>query len=105
MANENALNMNAILREINAARRTNRNMGAPAPALNPNAPSWSPSRLNPNAPSWSPPELPDEQVMNAYLREINQARGANMPNQRRRKNRKTRKNRKSRKNRKASRRA
>ena len=93
MANENALNMNAILREINAARRTNRNMGAPAPAL------------NPNAPSWSPPELPDEQVMNAYLREINQTRAANMPNQRRRKNRKTRKSRKSnRKSRKSNRR-
>lgn len=104
MANSNAVNMNALLREINAARRANQNMRSPSAPLNPAAPVWRPA-LNPAAPEWTPREVPDEQVMNSYLREINNVRRANMPNQRRRKNRKTRKNRKSRKNRKASRRA
>jgi hypothetical protein len=58
--------------------------------------------MNPAAPAFVPAEIPDEQVMNAYLREMNNVRRANMPNQRRRK---TRKNRKSRKSRKGSRRA
>ena len=116
--NSNAVNMNALLREINATRRANRNMRGPSAPLNPAAPVWNPpaSRLNPAAPAWNPPargmnpaapafvpaEIPDEQVMNAYLREMNNVRRANMPNQRRRK---TRKNRKSRKSRKGSRRA
>ncbi len=125
----NAVNMNALLREINAARRANNNRNgaaapaAPAPGMNPMAQPYYPPGLNPAAPAWNPPapgmnpmaqpyyppglnpaaapfvpEVPDAQRMNAYLREINQMRRANMPNnQRRRKNRKTRKNRKSRK--------
>lgn len=122
----NAVNMNRLLREINNARRANRNMNPAAP-LNPAAAPYYPPGQNPMAPAWNPvpgrnpaaapyyppgrnpaavpfvpAEVPDAQVMNAYLREINQTRRANMPNQRRRK---TRKNRKSRKNRKASRRA
>jgi hypothetical protein len=101
MANSNAVNMNALLREINATRRANRNMRGPSAPLNPNAPVWRPA-LNPAAPEWTPREVPDEQVMNSYLREMNQVRRANMPAQRRRK---TRKNRKSRKSRKGSRRA
>jgi hypothetical protein len=120
----NSVNMNRLLREINNTRRANRNMNAAAP-LNPAAAPFYPAGMNPAAPAWNPPlnpaaapfypagmnpaaapfvpaEVPDAQVMNAYLREINANRRANMPNQRRRK---TRKNRKSRKNRKASRRA
>jgi len=130
----NAVNMNALLREINAARRANNNRNGaaapaapapmgPAPGMNPMAQPYYPPGLNPAAPAWNPPapgmnplaqpyyppglnpaaapfvpEIPDAQRMNAYLREINQMRRANMPNnQRRRKNRKTRKNRKSRK--------
>jgi hypothetical protein len=132
MANPNAVNMNALLREINAARRANRNMGAangavgaqglnpnaqpfvpaglnPAAApfvpagLNPAAQPYYPPGLNPAAAPFVPAEVPDAQVMNAYLREINNVRRGNgAPGQRRRK---TRKNRKSRKNSKASRRA
>jgi hypothetical protein len=107
----NAVNMNALLREINSARRANRNMNPRA--LNPAAPAWNPplnpaaqpfypAGMNPAAAPFVPAEVPDAQAMNAYLREINTTRRANMPNQRRRK---TRKNRKSRKSRKASRRS
>lgn len=113
-AANNAVNMNALLREINATRRANRNMRGPGAPLNPAAPAWNPpaAALNPAAPAWHPrglnpaapafvPEVPDAQVMNAYLREINQTRRANMPAQRRRKSRKS--NRKSRKSRKSRR--
>jgi hypothetical protein len=122
----NAVNFNALFREIQNARHANRNMN-PAHGLNPAAAPFYPAGMNPAAPAWNPPapgmnpaaapyyppglnpaaapfvpEVPDAQRMNAYIREINQMRAANMPNQRRRK---TRKSRKSRKNRKASRRA
>ena len=74
-------------------------MRGPSAPLNPAAPAWNPPArgMNPAAPAFVPAEIPDEQVMNAYLREMNNVRRANMPNQRRRKTRKNRKNRKSRK--------
>ncbi len=123
----NAVDMNALFRQIQNARHANRNMN-PAPPLNPAAAPYYPPGLNPAAPAFVPAapgmnpaaapyyppglnpaaapfvpaEVPDAQVMQAYLNEINRNRRAHLPQQRRRK---TRKNRKNRKGRKASRRS
>jgi len=129
----NAVNMNALLREINAARRANNNRNgsaapaAPAPGMNPMAQPYYPPGLNPAAPAWNPPAPGMNPMAQPYyppglnpaaapfVPEIPDAQRMNAYlreiNQVRRANmpnqrrRKTRKNRKSRKNRKASRRS